>query len=204
MSSRLLAWRNTWRRISELARTGGPLGSLSESLRDLRRGDIALRTDVLTRSIAHAPEVDAASAACEGGVIRIHASYRDREPLEIALTPRDTSFAPRGAKEIRFAVSPAHLAVDPRAADIVGAIAAAIAHALWGALLRATDDAVAPGIAESEGDCLRVDLRSVPSVRAFMNRGSAAMALELLELGGLRVEPGRLVLELRLLRHLAR
>ena len=84
-----------------------------------------------------------------------------------------------------------------RARDLVGAIAALIAHALWapffGRLLNPSYDA----IAERDGSEVRVDLRSVPAVRAAHKKGMAQL-FDMLELSGIGVVDGALRLKIKL------
>jgi hypothetical protein len=80
---------------------------------------------------------------------------------------------------------------------LVGAIAALVAHVLWapffGRLLNPSYDV----IAERDGAEVRVDLRSVPAVRAAYNKGLSQL-LDMLELGGLGVVDGALRLQIKL------
>jgi hypothetical protein len=81
--------------------------------------------------------------------------------------------------------------------DLVAAIAALVAHALWapffGRLLNPSYDA----IAEREGPEVRVDLRTVPAVRTATQKGMGQV-LDFLELSQLYVIDGALRLNIKL------
>jgi len=154
-----------------------------------------LSDDALTTAAAHAEGVDSAMVSCKRGRIFVDASLTSGQEVRFSLAPRSVRFAPRGAKEISFDVEP------PGAFDhsIVGAIAACIARATWPMILPPDARAVGSAIVEPEGaGSVRVDLRTVPAVRRFASRGTAAMIFDVLELESIRVEPGALALKLKL------
>jgi hypothetical protein len=115
--------------------------------------------------------------------------------VHFSLAPVAVRFAPRGAKEISFDVEP------PGTFDhsIVGSLAACIARATWPMILPPDARDVGSAIVERESpERIRVDLRTVPAVRRFASRGTAAMVFDVLELESIRVEPGALALKLKL------
>jgi hypothetical protein len=81
--------------------------------------------------------------------------------------------------------------------DLIAAIGALIAHALWapflGRLLNPSYDA----IAEREGAEVRVDLRSVPAVRMAQQKGLGQL-FDFLELSNVHVTDGALRLTVKL------
>jgi hypothetical protein len=81
--------------------------------------------------------------------------------------------------------------------DLIGAIAALVAHSLWapffGRLLNPSFDA----IAERDGSHVRIDLRSVPAVRSAHQKGLGQL-FDMLELSGLSVSDGALRLHVKL------
>ncbi len=154
-----------------------------------------LSDDALTTAAAHAEGVDSAMVACRRGRIFVDASLSSGQEVQFSLAPLSVRFAPRGAKEISFDVEP------PGAFDhsIVGALAACIARATWPMIFPQDTQEVGSAIVERESDeRVRVDLRTVPAVRRFASRGTAAMIFEVLELESIRVEPGALALKLKL------
>lgn len=154
-----------------------------------------LSDDALTTAAAHADGVDSAMVACKSGRIFVDAALTNGREVQFSIAPKGVRFAPRGAKEISFDVEP------PGVFDhsIVGAIAASIARATWPMILPPDVRNVGSAIVERESDArVRVDLRTVPAVRRFAARGTAAMIFDVLELESIRVEPGALALKLKL------
>ena len=154
-----------------------------------------LSDDALTTAAAHAEGVDSAMVVCRRGRIFVDASLTSGQEVQFSLAPLSVRFAPRGAKEISFDVEP------PGAFDhsIVGAIAACIARATWPMILPPDIREMGSAIVERESaERVRVDLRTVPAVRRFASRGTAAMIFDVLELESIRVEPGALALKLKL------
>lgn len=154
-----------------------------------------LSDDALTTAAAHAEGVDSAMVACRRGRIFVDASLTSGREVQFSLAPLSVRFAPRGAKEISFDVEP------PGAFDhsIVGALAASIAKATWPMIFSVDTQEIGSAIVERESaERVRVDLRTVPAVRRFASRGTAAMIFDVLELESIRVEPGALALKLKL------
>jgi hypothetical protein len=178
-------------------RLGLPIAGLQRLLREAMLQASSISERQITKALARVENVREASAVCRDERIWIEATFADGENLRVSIAPRGARFAPRGAKELVFHVEPEELAGRARVRDLVGAIAAAVAHALWapffGRLLNPSYDA----IAEREGADVRVDLRSVPAVRAAHNKGFAQL-FDMLELGGLGVVDGALRLQIKL------
>jgi hypothetical protein len=178
-------------------RLGVPLAQLGRLMREA----IAQASSVSDRQIAKAltrlPGVREASAVCRDERIWIDATFDDGETVRVSVTPLAPRFAPRGAKELSFYVEPEQLAGRANVRDLVGAIAALVAHSLWapffGRLLNPSFDA----IAERDGAQVRVDLRSVPAVRAAYQKGLAQL-FDMLELSALTVREGALRLHVKL------
>lgn len=178
-------------------RLGIPFANLARMLREA----VAQASSVSDRQIAKAltrlPSVREASAVCRDERIWIEATFDDGENVKVSVMPLAPRFAPRGAKELSFHVEPEQLAGRANVRDLVGAIAALVAHSLWspffGRLLNPSFDA----IAERDGAQVRVDLRSVPAVRAAQQKGLAQL-FDLLELSGLTVNEGALRLHVKL------
>lgn len=182
---------------SELRRVA-PLGAVRRALADALAQRAAIGDDTLTAAVAHADGVRAASVTARGGAIQFDVVFADARQLAAALVPLEPRFAPRGAKELRFRVEPPEAARDPRVAGVAAAVAGAVARALWGVLVAGRDDAGA-AIVDREGDELRVDLRTVPAVRRRVeSRAPLGAVIDVMGLGALRAEDGRLTLELSL------
>jgi len=142
----------------QLARVGGSLAggvSIRDRLAALLGHRLLITDRQLTAAVARIPEVAAATVSSGEGVLRIDASFRDGTDLLVTLRPLRSAFAPRGAKELSMRASPENASLNPRAADVAGAIATEVAHALWGPFLRKQPTA-RRAIAERHGDMLVV------------------------------------------------
>jgi hypothetical protein len=178
-------------------RLGVPLSHLGRLLREAVSQASSVSDRQIAKALARVPEVREASAVCRDERIWIEATFTDGENVRVSVTPLPPRFAPRGAKELSFHVEPEELAGRAHVRDLVGAIAALVAHSLWapffGRLLNPSFDA----IAERDGAHVRVDLRSVPAVRVAYQKGLAQL-LDMLELSGLTVKDGALRLHIKL------
>lgn len=178
-------------------RLGLPLANLQRLIRDAVLQASSVSDRQITKALTRVASVREASAVCRDERIWIEATFDDGESVQLSVAPLGARFAPRGAKEVLFHVEPEGMAGRARARDLVGAIAALIAHALWapffGRLLNPSFDA----IAERDGSEVRVDLRSVPAVRAAHKKGMSQL-FDMLELGGVGVVDGALRLQIKL------
>jgi hypothetical protein len=182
---------------SELAKRGG-LDELRHALGELAHQRLLLPEAAIGAAIARAHGVVSASATVREGEVWIDADFDDGEHLEARLCPRAPTVAPRGAKELVWDIAPEAATRSRHLGAVVSAVSAAVAHALWAMVLpRGTPDVDAL-IDRQSSSCLRVDLRTVPAVRALMSKGGAGAVIELLELEALEATPGALRLQLRL------
>jgi hypothetical protein len=178
-------------------RLGLPLANLQRLIREAVQQASSVSERQITKALTRVASVREASAVCRDERIWIEAIFEDGESVQLSVAPLGARFAPRGAKEVLFRIEPEGMAGRARARDLVGAIAALIAHSLWapffGRLLNPSFDA----IAERDGSEVRVDLRSVPAVRAAHKKGLSQL-FDMLELGGLGVVDGALRLQIKL------
>ena len=199
MGDRSDFFRSLVRGVAEGAgrRLGVPLASLTRLMREALAQASSVSERQIAKALTRVPDVREASAVCRDERIWIEATFDDGESVKVSVMPLAPRFAPRGAKELSFHVEPEQLAGRPHVRDLVGAIAALVAHSLWapffGRLLNPSFDA----IAERDGAEVRVDLRSVPAVRAAHQKGLAQL-FDLLELSGLTVTEGALRLHIKL------
>lgn len=200
--SRRDRFRSLVRRVGDQAQKGlrsGPLASARKLLAEVAQRQARVPAEAITRAIAHAEGVRAASASCEGGRVRIDATFDDGTHLQIGLVPWDVRFAPRGAKEVVFRLEPKELGRDRHVPELVAAVAAVIAHTTWAMGLGGSAvDASGVFVDKEADDLFRVDLRSVPAVRALMNAGAVGAVVEALCIGAIRVEDGVMALTLEL------
>lgn len=168
-----------------------------QALDELKQRRASLGEAALSSAVAHAPGVAASSVSIEGGQLRVDVTFDDEQTRVFAVQPQTIRFAPRGAKEVIFAIEPPELVSDARVRDAVGCIAAAIARALWGPVLapRVGDE---QALVEREGARLRADLRTVPAVRAALEGGALAMALEMITIESFAIEDRTLRVKLGL------
>lgn len=178
-------------------RLGIPLANLSKLLREAMAQAASVSDRQISKALTRVPDVREASAVCRDERIWIEATFDDGENVRMSVLPLAPRFAARGAKELSFHVEPEGLAGRARVRDLVGAIAALVAHALWapffGRLLNPSYDA----IAERDGAEVRVDLRTVPAVKAAQQKGLGQL-FDMLELSSLTVKEGALRLHVKL------
>ena len=180
---------------------GRKLGLPFTGLQKLVREALAQASSISDRQIAKAltrlPIVREASAVCRDERIWIQATFDEGDTVSLSVEPLSARFAPRGAKEVLFRVEPPEFAGRAEVRDLVGAIAALIAHTLWAPFFGRLLNPVYDSIAERDGSHVRVDLRSVPAVRAAAQKGLAQL-FDLFELSGIAVSDGALRLQVRL------
>jgi hypothetical protein len=198
MSDRSDYLRSMFRGFAEGAgrRLGIPLQSLQKLLRESLAQASSVSELQITKALTRVEGVREASVVCREPRIWIEATLGE-ERVSLSVEPLGARFAPRGAKELVFRIDPAELAGKSQVRDLVGALAALVAHTLWGPFLSRSSNVRYDAIAEREGDEVRVDLRSVPAVRSAQQRGLAQM-FDVLELSGLHVHDGALRLHVKL------
>lgn len=178
-------------------RLGIPLANLSKLLREALAQAASVSDRQIAKALTRIPDVREASAVCRDERIWIEATFTDGENVSVSVMPLPPRFAARGAKELSFHVEPEQLAGRARVRDLVAAIAALVAHALWapffGRLLNPSYDA----IAERDGSHVRIDLRSVPAVKTAHQKGLGQL-FDMLELSSLSVREGALRLHVKL------
>jgi len=178
-------------------RLGIPLANLQRMLRDAVAQASSVSERQIAKALTRVPSVREASAVCRDDRIWIEATFDEGDPVRVSVLPLGARFAPRGAKELVFQVESEIMAGRAVVRDLVGAIAVLVAHSLWapffGRLLNPSFDA----IAEREGSEVRVDLRSVPAVRAAQQKGLGQL-FDMVELSGMTVSDGALRLHVKL------
>lgn len=160
---------------------------IRETLDELKERRVTIGEAALSSAVAHAPDVKASTVSARDGRLVVDVTGDDDSSTIFAVVPEQVRFAPRGAKEVLFRVDPPELARDTRVRDAVGCLAAAIARALWGPVLspRSGDE---QALVETDNDHLRVDLRTVPAVRAALEGSPLAMALDVLTIESFTIE----------------
>ncbi len=178
-------------------RLGLPFANLAKMLRKAIEQASSVSEPQISKALTRVEGIAQASCVCRDGRIWIEATSMEGVPLSFSVKPLGARFAPRGAKELLFLVEPEEVVGKVLVRDLVGAIAALVAHTLWGPFLGRIHDPIYDAIAERDGSEVRVDLRSVPAVRGAHQRGLAQL-FDVLELASMQVGDGVLHLELKL------
>lgn len=171
---------------------------LRRALADALARSLTLREGQLTAAAGRLPALAAVTVCVKPGSVLVDASLNDGSELQACLIPLGIAFAPGGAKDLSFRVQPPEAAAERALCDVVGAIAAELARALWGPFLTPNRQDADWAFVERDRDILRVDLRTVPAVRAAMARAPVAMIMEALTVKEITAEPGRLRMTLAL------
>lgn len=158
----------------------------------------------LRRILMTVPEVEASSLGIVTGEDGLSSLGVDLEltsgkRVRAEIRPAGSQFAPRGAKELTFRVTPLESAAEPAIRELVGALAALVARTLWSASLPPASSDHESGLIDREGAMLRIDLRTIPSVRSAIARGQAvATILDVITPEAIDVEPDGLVIRIGL------
>lgn len=175
---------------------------VAQRLQSLVMPRAELSDAALTIAVGGAGGVESATVQLEMGALAVQLRDDRGRDLSVRLVPAECSFAPRGAKEISFRVEPAEQAAAPMVSDVVAALAAAIADAVWGPVLRLSTRGQVDGNAgdfgafvHRDGNRLTADLRTVAAVRATASNRVATALLDAVVLDAMQAHPGALKLE---------
>lgn len=158
----------------------------------------------LRRILMTVPDVEASSLGIVTGddglsSLGVDLELTSGKRVRAEIRPAGSQFAPRGAKELSFLVTPLESAAEPAIRELVGALAALVARTLWSASLPPQSSDHESGLIDREGAMLRIDLRTIPSVRGAIARGPAvATLLDVLTPEAIDVEPDGLVIRIGL------
>jgi hypothetical protein len=166
--------------------------TVRQAVQDTIRRQVRLQDKQLTATVGRVAGISAITIAASDGRLLIDANLTDGKELIASLIPAGIVCAPGGAKDVSFQVEPASAADNGTLADIAGAIASEIARVVWGPLLFQKNKSMHSAFVERDGDILRVDLRTVPEVRAAMGQRATAMMIEALVVKDIVAEQGAL------------
>ncbi len=175
------------------------LAKIRHAARELaaRRAPIPVRA--LHRAAIGVPGVVVSSVRIVDGAITLDFELEGGRLLRAALRPETPRFAPRGAKELVFSVSPEAAAAEPAVREYLGALGALVARTLWSATLGPPGGDHESGFTEREGAIVRIDLRTIPAVRNAIGRGAGAgTMMDVIALDGIFVDDEALVLRIGL------
>jgi len=168
------------------------LPTIREALQDAIRRRARLTDKQITAAVGRLSAISAVTVKASPGCLRINASLTNGRDLVARLIPSGVVCAPRGAKDLTFRVDPASAASDINLAEIVGAIAGEVAQVVWGPLLFQKSKSRHPAFVESDGDLLRVDLRTVPDVRVAIDQRATELMIDTLVVKQMTAEDGAL------------
>ncbi len=175
----------------ERAGESNPAGSMRRMMRELRSQGATLTEAQVTRWLASADGAGLVRATARRGWLQVHASFDRQPPLDCEIRVDAIRFAPRGAKELVFQITPAEASRHPKARAIAANLAGVVAHGLWAMVLGPPPDDVGGAIVDRDGEgLLRVDLRTVPAVREAMKRGAGALVIDTLSLSAVTADEG--------------
>lgn len=188
--------RSTARGVAEQLKNMPAADALRQSLGEATMRRTAVSDERMTAAVGAMSGVAAATVSSCDGRVRVEVSFDDGSSLALALAPRGVKFAPRGAKEVRFSVTPSAAADHGRCADVFSAIAGEIARTLWGPVLRRRAVGELSAFANRDKDLFSIDLRTVPEVREALTRPVTRNILDVIKLTALTVRDGHLGLSL--------
>jgi hypothetical protein len=175
-----------------------PVERVREAVRGLGPGTVRVGVDVLRAHLGRAPGVQSYAVAVGADGVRVEATFDDGEELAVRLAPVSAFFAPGGGKELVLRAEPPEALRSPHLTDVVLCVADAVAHVLWAPVMPRDAPRSAGGVVDRGDDGLRVDLRSLPSVRAIRGGRVGQTFTDALRPTAFRAEPDALVLGLAL------
>lgn len=147
----------------------------------------------LTAAVCKLGGIESATVSVTEYGIAVQVSDDRGQDLSVTLHPQTVSFAPRGAKEITFAVDPPEANSQPRCAEVFGAVASELACTLWATVLPRTESTHQVFV-HRHGASLSADLRTVPGVRQALGNPVGAALIDTLRLREVTLAPGRIQL----------
>lgn len=177
---------------------GSGLAKLRHAAREIAARRAAIPVRILHRVGIGVPGVAVSSVRIADGAIVLDFELEGGRLVRAALRPETPRFAPRGAKELVFSVTPAEAAAEAAVREYVGALAALVARTLWSATLGPPPGTHESGFTEREGGALRIDVRTIPAVRGAIQKGAAATMMDVIALDGMFVDDDALVLRIGL------
>ena len=172
--------RGAANRVGDRVREQPAVAALRGVARDLRARAATIPERSLSRAALRLPEVTSSSLRCTDGAIHFEAELSSGRWVHARLFPEKPRFAGRGAKEVVFRVEPPDAASEPVIRELIGAIAALVARAIWAAVLgpMPSEELIEGAFVERDGAIAHVDLRTVPSVRKALAGGAAATMID--------------------------
>jgi hypothetical protein len=200
VSERSDRWRSLLRSAALAAGRGAarawPVARVREIVREWGGSTVRVSVDALREHLGRAPDVQSYAVSIGPDGARIEASFAGGEELAVRLVPVSAFFAPGGAKELVLHAEPSSALQSRHLSDVVLCVADAVAHALWAPVMRRDPRLTPSGVVDRGEDGLRVDLRSLPSVRAIRGGRIGQTFTDALRPTTFRAEQDALVLSL--------
>jgi hypothetical protein len=187
--------RATVGRAAEVVREVGPIARVRNAFKGVNDQRATIDEREIASAMARVPSIREIAVIVRDGAIRVEAIANDESPLSVSLFPIGATFAPRGAKEIRFRVEPEERATQGVVGDLVGVTAALIAERAF-RLVQLKEGETA--LVDRAGSTLSADLRTVPSVRRFFGKGRMALFLDVIDIAAIDADDGKLRITMRL------
>jgi hypothetical protein len=187
--------RATVGRAAEVVRDVGPIARVRNAFKGVNDQRATIDEREIASAMARVPTIREIAVIVRDGAIRVEALGNDENPLSVSLFPIGATFAPRGAKEIRFRVEPEERATHSLVSDLVGVTAALIAERAF-RLVQLKEGETA--LVDRAGSTLSADLRTVPSVRRFFGKGRMALFLDVIDIAAIDADDGKLRITMRL------
>jgi hypothetical protein len=178
-----------------------PVVAVLRQLRtELRERRVAVPGRELNRAALSLAGVAQASVQADEGALKLELVTETGRAIRARLVPDAPRFAPHGAKEIVFLVVPEEAAGEPLVRAYVAAIGALLAKALWGAAAPGlvSRPEASEGVTDRERDELRIDLRTLPFVRAIAHTPAGGTLLDALAVTAIEASGGQLVAKISL------
>jgi hypothetical protein len=186
--------RRAGQRAAERVREAPVVSALRQLRGDLGNRRLAIPERELNRAALSLPGIRSASVQADEGALRVDLETDTGRAIRARLVPSTPRFAPHGAKELVFLVVPEEAAGEPLLRAFVAAIGALVARMLWGAMAPqlASERDSSSAVTDREGNELRIDLRSLPLVRAIAQTPAGTTLLDALSLESVEATGGHL------------
>lgn len=182
---------------NETAKLPG-VAQAKSALRDLRDLGAVVPMELLRADLLRVPGLQSLSAHVGVSGVHVEATFDDADDLILRILPTEVRFAPRGAKEVSFEISPAELARHKHTQDLVVAVATSIARGLWAAVLRGPNSEPLGAIVDRDSDnVFRIDLRTLSVLKSARGGQAVGVMLDALSLSAIHATDGALRLKVQ-------
>lgn len=187
--------RRAGERVKDRVREQPLVAALRQIRGELGARKLGIAERELNRAALALPGVRSAGVRADEGALRVDLETDEGRTIRARLVPSTPRFAPHGAKEIVFLVVPEEAAGEPILRAFVAAIGSLLARALWGAMAPtlASERDASSAVTDRDGDELRIDLRTLPLVRAIAQTPAGTTLLDALSIDQIEATGGQMV-----------